>query len=365
MGTVQPELLQSAAPPEPRQLKPWQIVTFVLIALNVLVFVVMVLGGVALLDPTANSVLKWGADYGPLTLRGQWWRMFSSMFIHFGLFHILFNMIVLLSIGLFMESLSGRLSFLILYLVAGLGGSAASLALHPSTVSAGASGAIFGLYGGLLGFLLRYRDSIPPASLKSLLRGALIFVGYNLLYSLRPGVDMAAHGGGLCAGFVLGLFLLPPPKTENPPTSWRNFAAIALGLALVVVPLAALPKPDDYLAEYERMAAMEDKAIDLFNLSNKEWKANQLTEEQYAEVIEKQILPQWRAERLKIEGLKGLSSASAVQAKLLDGYMTKREEGWQLMVDGIRSNDDDKIKQGIQASNEADLLAQQISGAGK
>src|SRR5262249_35489619 len=185
----------------------------------VLVFVLMVLKGVSAWDPTADSVLKWGADYGPLTLRGQWWRMAVSTFLHFGLIHLLFNMLVLFNIGLFMESLAGRVEFVVLYLVCGLGGSAASLAWHPSIVSAGASGAIFGLYGALLGFLFRHRGVIPGESLASLRKGALTFVGYNLLFGLRPGVDMAAHLGGLATGFLLGLFLIQPTSTSSSSSS--------------------------------------------------------------------------------------------------------------------------------------------------
>jgi rhomboid protease GluP len=167
----------------------------------------MVLQGVSVFNPTAESVLRWGADYGPLTLHGQWWRMVVSTFLHFGIIHLLFNMFVLFNIGLFLEILAGRVPFVVLYLVCGLGGSAASLAWHPSTVSAGASGAIFGLYGALLGYLARHRGSIPAESLASQRKGALTFIGYNLVYGLRPGVDMAAHLGGLATGFVLGLFL--------------------------------------------------------------------------------------------------------------------------------------------------------------
>jgi len=363
MGTVQPDPLQTASAPQPKQLKPWECVTFILIGLNVLIFIIMVVRGVSFFDPTADSVLKWGADYGPLTLHGQWWRMFTSMFLHFGLFHLLFNMIVLLNIGLFMEALCGRANFLIFYLVAGLGGSAASLALHPAIVSAGASGAIFGLYGALLGFLLSHRGAIPPASVKALLKWALIFIGYNLLYGLRPGVDMAAHLGGLATGFLVGLFLIQPASKEPlPAQNWRPAAAIILGLALIVVPLKALPKPSDYLAEYRRMAVIEDMAIDLFNSSNKQWKADQLTDQQYTDIIENKILPPWRAERQAVASLKALPPDQATQAHLLLDYMTAREEGWQLLIDGIRANDQDKVKQGIKRNDDADQLATQIAG---
>src|SRR5258708_38397636 len=135
-----------ATPDDPKlSARDWfRCATVVLIALNVLIFLVMVIRGASIFSPTTNSVLKWGADYGPLTLHGEWWRMLVSPFLHFGIIHLLFNMFVLFNIGLFMESVAGRVSYIVLYLVCGLGGSAASLAWHPSIVSAGASGAIFG-----------------------------------------------------------------------------------------------------------------------------------------------------------------------------------------------------------------------------
>ena len=353
-------------------LKDWlRCATIVLIALNILMFLIMVLQGVSVFEPTAESVLKWGADYGPLTLHGQWWRMVVSTFLHFGLIHLLFNMFVLFNIGLFVESLAGRVPFVVLYLVCGLGGSAASLVWHPSIVSAGASGAIFGLYGALLGFLVRYRGSIPGESLASLRKGALTFIGYNLLYGLRPGVDMAAHVGGLVTGFVLGLFSIERPYSSatsgsgevtastselTPACNWRVQTTAALGLALIVVPMVALPKPDDYLAEYNRLAAMEEKAIDLFNTSAKQWQASQITSEQYADTLEKQILPPWRAEREAMEKLKVSRDQAASKRRLVE-YLTDREQGWQFTVDGLRVHDADKLRQGAQKGAEAEKVA--------
>ena len=384
---TRPEVLQSdsatrtapATAVTPKlSLKEWfQCATIVLIALNVLVFVVMVLQGVSAFDPTAESVLKWGADYGPLTLHGQWWRMVVSTFLHFGLIHLLFNMFVLFNIGLFLETLAGRVPFVALYLVCGVGGSAASLAWHPSVVSAGASGAIFGLYGGLLGYLLRHRGAIPAESLASQRKGALTFIAYNLLYGLRPGVDMTAHLGGLATGFVLGLFLIQPPSTSRfssgsgdltpsggeltPASNWRVPLAVALGVALIAVPMIALPKPDDYLAEYNRLAALEEKDIELFNTSMKQWQSNQITNQQYADILEKQILPQWRAEREAVERLK-VPKDQATRNRLLVEYLTDREQDWQLTADGMRVHDADKLKLGAQKRAEAEKVAAQLRG---
>ena len=385
---TQPEVLQNdsgagtprATPDTPRvSLKQWfQYATVVLIALNVLVFVIMVLQGVSAFNPTADSVLKWGADYGPLTLNGQWWRMIASTFLHFGLIHLLFNMYVLFNIGLFIESLAGRGLFVAVYLVCGVGGSAASLAWHPSTVSAGASGAIFGLYGVLLGYLLRHRGSIPAESLASLRKGAFTFIGYNLLFGLRPGIDMAAHLGGLATGFVLGLFLIRPPSASpssspgsgelttspaelTPDSNWRVPVAVAIGLALIAVPVTVLPKTDDYLAEYERLSSVEEKGLELFNASLKQWQEGKLTSEQYADILEKRVLPPWRAERETIEKLK-VSGDQAARKRLLVEYLRDREEGWQLTVDGFRTHDAEIFRRAGQKADEAEKVAVQLRG---
>jgi rhomboid protease GluP len=195
------------------------------------------------------------------------------------------------------------------------------------------------------------------------MKWALVFIGYNLLYGLRPGVDMAAHLGGLATGFVVGLFLIQPRSKEPVPSQrWRPAAAVALGLALVVVPLAALPKPDDYLGEVQRLVDTEEKAINQFNSLEDQRKADKITEQQYADAIEKQILPPWRAEHQSLANLKQLPPAQAAQTHLLLEYMTAREEGWQLLADGTRSNDQDKIQQGLKRGQDANRLAAQLKG---
>lgn len=244
-------------------------------------------------------------------------------------------------------------------------------------MSAGASGAIFGLYGALLGFLLRHRGWIPAESLASLRKGALTFIGYNLLFGLRPGVDMSAHLGGLATGFLLGLFLIEPPSLPifssssssaglnvpsrelTPASSWRVPAAVAIGLVLIAIPMIALPKPDDYLAAYQRLAAMEEKDIELFNTSMKQWQANQITSPQYADTLEKQILPPWRAEREAMQKLK-VPHDQAATKRLLDEYLIDREQSWQLTADGLRAHDEDMLKRGAQKEAEAEKVAAQL-----
>src|SRR5690606_3233599 len=135
-------------------------ITDALVAANVAVFVLMVVSGVSALSPTGQELLGWGANYAPLTLAGEWWRLFSSVFVHAGLIHLGFNTYALLLAGRMVERVYGHAGYLLLYLFAGLTGSAAS-AIFSGGPSVGASGAIFGIFGALLAFLLRRRALIP------------------------------------------------------------------------------------------------------------------------------------------------------------------------------------------------------------
>ncbi len=188
---------------------PRVFVTQLLIAANVAVFVLMVLTGPqALFEPSPPQMLRFGAGYGPLTTHGQPWRLFTEMFVHFGIIHIGMNMFVLWQGGPLVERLFGNFAYLVIYIFSGLLGSFLSLHAHPDSLAAGASGAVFGVYGALLGFLMMQRGTVPPAVLRSLSKSAGLFVFYNLAFGLAlKQVDMYAHGGGLVGGFVLGALL--------------------------------------------------------------------------------------------------------------------------------------------------------------
>src|SRR6204780_3176834 len=104
------------------------LVTRVIIAVNVLVYVAMGLSGVSWTDPSVAQAIRWGADFGPLTLSGQWWRLFTCMFVHFGFFHILLNMWCLRNLAVALEPMMGRVAFSITYLFSGLAARAANTA---------------------------------------------------------------------------------------------------------------------------------------------------------------------------------------------------------------------------------------------
>ena len=185
------------------------IVTPVLMVACVAVFVAMLADGVSWQNPKLENLLKWGADSGKgVIIDHEYWRLLTSMFIHVGLWHLLLNMFCLATAGPLVERLFGHLAFAALYVLSGLGGSIASVWWRPVLAGAGASGAIFGIIGGLLGFLAIKHSAVPLAILRPMRSGAIAFVAYNTLFSaVIPGISMAAHLGGLVTGFLCGLLM--------------------------------------------------------------------------------------------------------------------------------------------------------------
>ncbi len=203
-----------------RQITPRAWVTPTLTALIVAGFGVEVALGTSPVNPTGQQLLLAGANFGPSVAEGEWWRAPASLFLHAGLIHIAFNLWAFWNIGKFAERVFGNLPFLVIYLLSGIGGALASLAMHPLTICVGASGAIFGVYGAVLAFVLRKDNrSIFPASFLVQQRNSLLgFIGFNVVFGLSmPMVDISAHGGGLLTGMAAGALLardLTRPKAN-------------------------------------------------------------------------------------------------------------------------------------------------------
>jgi len=198
------------------QVTPNAPVTPALIAINALMFVIATAlgGGLLVSDPTV--MIRLGTDYTPLTWGGQWWRLITSTFLHFGLLHIALNMWALYVNGLVAERIFG---------------SVASLLWHPIVNGAGASGAIFGVLGALLAFFLLRKGGLPASVAKAQGTSAGVFVIYSLLNGVRyGGIDNAAHLGGLLGGFVMGLILARPLNAERNLRHWTGQWATAMGL---------------------------------------------------------------------------------------------------------------------------------------
>ena len=160
-------------------------------------------------DGALGSILvEWGSNAGGKTLHGEWWRLVSSLFLHGSLLHLAFNMLALWQVGQLVERLFGSLRFAALYLIAGVCGSVASVMWNANVNSVGASGAIFGIVGGLFAFMQRENSGVPPTVVQDLRGSLLPFLVFNLTAGfLYPHTDNAAHIGGLAGGWLAGHLL--------------------------------------------------------------------------------------------------------------------------------------------------------------
>jgi rhomboid protease GluP len=315
-------------------------VTRAIVAANVLVFAAMVASGVPFLTPAADRVIRWGANYGPRTLGGQPWRLVANCFLHFGVIHLLMNMWALWDAGHLVERLFGPARFLALYLAAGICGSVAAVALHPQVTSAGASGAVFGVYGALGAFLLRQRGVIPPVVVSRLGRVAAGFIGYNIVFGLaNPSIDNAAHIGGLLGGAAAGAWLAWPLALGRGRGLGRAAVVAALSLALVLAPGRVLPRPPDFEATLGAFSASESRLIGVYNDLIARSRQGGLPDLDLAARIEGELLPAWRAARAALTAPAPWRQPQRELVARLDRYAGAREQSWVALAEAVRTRD--------------------------
>lgn len=188
-------------------------VTHWLLGANVVVFVIMIVYGFlaySTLDGSQDSrvLTDLGAKVNFLVATGEVWRLFTAMFLHIGVIHLLFNLYALHALGPLVEGYFGPTRFSLIYLLGGLFGSLASYAFSPAP-SAGASGAVFALAGAVTVYFLRYRDNFGAQG-RAILSNMFLVIGINLVFGLaQSGIDNWGHLGGLVGGALLAVGLLP------------------------------------------------------------------------------------------------------------------------------------------------------------
>jgi membrane associated rhomboid family serine protease len=244
----------------------------------------MVLTGGAILDFSPQQTILFGANYTPLTVSGQYWRLVTAGFVHGGLYHIAFNMWALWSLGQLSERLFGSWITFAVYLLTGVGGSLLSLAARPVTFEVGASGAIFGIAGAILSGIKFGNVSVASFERRSIFSSLIFFIGFNLaigfgLVNLGIGIDNMCHLGGLISGLVFGVPLATAAASGKKGFEWATMILAGLVLAgfgarVVDAKLRADPigiartqlrqeKPESAIATLEKVAVSEPRNVEV------------------------------------------------------------------------------------------------------
>ncbi len=314
-----------------------------LIAANLLIFVGLALSAGEVWHIPGALLADWGGNYAVQTYGGQPWRLLSGVFLHGGLLHVSLNMLALYQGGQLAERVFCSRPFLLIYLLCGLVASVASVWWRPSGLSIGASGAVFGVFGALLGYVLVSRDSIPADTVRRLRRGLLIFIAYSLAAGLLiPGIDNAAHIGGLLTGIVLGAALAPASRSARG-GRWRAgvggavLLSATLALWMTVTPpkrpapsVSALP-----VALQQQLSETEYHLVTRHHWVLDALRSGQMSTQEGLRVIETELMPGWAALADALDA----APASAWQAPVFARYARLRREALQALTMGMETGD--------------------------
>lgn len=313
----------------------WPLVTPALVVLNIAIFFRMS-SGVGAGDPQ-ETLLHWGANFGPLTTNGEWWRLVTSMFIHAHILHLAVNVAGLLQVGLILERLVGRFAFAAIYLAAGLFASLVNLSAAPVGVSAGASGAIFGLYGLLFassiwGVIHRSSVTIPLMALKRLAPAAAVFTLYNVI---NDRIESEAELIGLVAGFCCGLVLVRRVSELKPPSRLVG-TAIATTIVMVMACAVTLQGVTDVRPELARIVALEHRTAGAYQTAIRRSVNRQGSADALARLIEQTIVPELQAAEERLRALDNVPREHQPLLASAEEYLKLRARSWRLRAEGLR-----------------------------
>ena len=179
--------------------------TTTLLVINVAVFIGMILTGGSLESFSGEQLIRWGANYGPLTIGGEYWRLITAGFVHANILHIAFNMWGLWNLGLLSERLFGKWQTAAIYLLTGIGGALLSIAYNHHRLEVGASGAIFGIAGAIL-VGIKFGDvAMSAAEKRATVSSLVLVIILNFGMGMSGNIDNICHLGGFITGLMVGL----------------------------------------------------------------------------------------------------------------------------------------------------------------
>jgi len=317
-----------------RERTRWPLVTATILFFYVALYVLMFVRGSSL--EGEELLLHWGGSVGPRTTNGEWWRLVTAMFIHWGFLHLIADAAGISQIGRLTERLVGSTTFAFVFVAAGLIGGLRELSAHPVAVNAGASGGVFGIYGLLLatgawGWVKGSPLTIPVGVLKRMSPGAVIFLLYHLVAEgLTPSMAW-----GLVVGLACGGVLAFGIDVDKPPVR-RLYPSMAATLAIIVLFAAPLRGMADVTRELGGVIALEERTSVAYDKEvvrfRKGWtKADQLAD--MAEAIASDV----RATRASLLTITNIPPEHQPVVKSALEFLRLREESWTLRVEGLRA----------------------------
>jgi rhomboid protease GluP len=334
-------------PPNLFKLTAEYLVTPLILYANVLIFIIMTIAGVGFFEPSTQDLADWGGNLGGLTLTGDLWRLFTSMFLHAGLFHLIANVYPLLLVGSILEMNIGKVRYIVSYIACGIIASVSSVVYHENAVAVGASGAVFGLFGLLISLLVTKSLDIPSASRNNLLAGISVFTVYNLVGGFsHEGIDNAAHVGGLVSGFIIGFIYSPSLRhAENSRLATGTIAGVAIAIALLL-PHFFSTRYSEYYAALEDFGANEKKALEIYSIDRP--KARSYEAARYTQRVKTEGIDLWEKNLTRLRSLRDMPMELQTRIDLLMRYCELRIQHYELLQEAIENDDGREIVKKMQ-----------------
>jgi len=348
----------------------YAIVAPALAALSVMLFARMLFGAGSLTDPA--TLVSWGANFGPRTTNGEWWRLLTSTFVHTGFLRMAVEAAVLAQLGILLERLAGRSTLASVFAAAGILASLVNLSAYPMGTTTGTSGAIFGLYGLLLASIVRslrarrtviepqVRDEVDegqqecevgeepreeaveeaPAVLVVPVTALLWLVPATVLFVLSVWTndgfavkaDMAGFGVGLLAGLVLtGGIAHQTPELR---TVLATTGVMCMALVACAVPLRGIA---DVRPEISRIIALEDRTAGVYETALVRVNKGAMTPDALAQLIDRSIVPELEAADAHLMAIRGVPLEHRPLVADADEYLRLRSTSWRLQAESWRN----------------------------
>ena len=218
--------------------------TTALAAINLSVFVAMIASGGSPMRFSPEDLIRWGGNWGPLTMSGDYWRLLTAGFVHGDIIHLAFNLWCLWSLGQLAERLFGSLITAAIYILTGVAGAMLSIGWNHGRLEVGASGAIFGIAGAILSGIKFGNVAVGPMQRRQIFSSLIFFVIFNLTIGLGPGIDNMCHLGGLVSGLIFGVPLATAMASGKKHFEWATIIVASLVLVGVGQQIVAANAPE-------------------------------------------------------------------------------------------------------------------------